>query len=106
MCCITEKGTMNSETLLKGLKKIPWLKKANTSTTSQTSVLKVNNKFLKQMFITAYNEIVNLFTDDEGNLIEILKNECTPDLIAEQFNFHCLCDPVPMVENTYPWTNI
>lgn len=106
VCCITEKGTMNSKNLLKGLKKIPWLKKANTLTTSQTSILKVNNNFLKQLFIDTYNEIVGLFTDNEGNLIEDLKDECTPDLVAEQFNFHCLCDPVPTVENTYFWTDI
>ena len=58
------------------------------------------------MFISAYNKIVDLFTDDKGNLIKVLENECTPDLIAEQFNFHCLCDPIPTVENIYPWTDI
>lgn len=106
VCCITEQGTLNSNVLLKGIQEIPWLKKNDTSKTSQTSILKVNNSFLKTMFITAYNKIVDLFTDDEGNLIEVLENECTPDLIAEQFNFHCLCDPIPIVENIYPWTDI
>ena len=28
----------------------------------------------------------------------------TPDLIAEQFNFHCLCNPTPIATLEYPWS--
>jgi hypothetical protein len=83
MCCVEETNTMNFDGLDVGLSHIPWLIKGNIEKTSQTSILKVNNLFLKNLFITTYYEIVSLLTDETGSLKKGMEKTTTPDLIAE-----------------------
>lgn len=82
---------------------LPWLDFQKINISSNTGIIKCDDKELKKLFIKKYYESIDIINNTPNlmNEIEIAggKTYC-PDLLIEQFNYYNLCNPQPILEVT------
>lgn len=102
VCSHRETAAAYSDLLQFGSTFIPWINKvSNWSQSSNTGIIKCNNYRLKNMFFNAYFETIKIVDDKPtlmGDIQKVGQGMYCPDLLAEQFNYHILCNPTPLVQ--------